>query len=97
MSVKAGDKIRVTRRMFGCAVVNEDFIVEEFRHCLGVFESENHRTAGRFTPLCDLYETGSESEQKYISNFGEYYTNMVQMWMDLPSDDISTKATGKGE
>jgi len=61
----------------------KDYVVEEFRYCLGVFESEDHRKAGRFTPLCDLYEPGPESEEKYIPNFGEYKTNMVQAWMDL--------------
>jgi hypothetical protein len=62
----------------------EDFTVEEFRYCLGIFESEQHRQAGRFTPLCDLYERGPDSENSYISNFGEYYTNPVQAWMDIP-------------
>ncbi len=82
--MKEGDKIRVFHHIMGSRIGTSDFIIEEFRYCLGVFESEDHRTAGRFTPLCNLYEPGSESEQEYIPNFGEYHTNMVQCWMDLP-------------
>jgi hypothetical protein len=84
--MKAGDKIRVQRYMFGHPVEQQDFTVEEFRYCLGIFESDPHRQANRFTPLCDLYDRGPESENGYISNFGEYYTNPVQAWMDLPRD-----------
>jgi len=82
--MEVGDKIRVFQYIMGhIQDGTEDYTVEEFRHCLGVFEDEDHRTAGRFTPLCDLYERGPDSEQKYISNFGEYYTDMVQSWMDI--------------
>ena len=77
--MKAGDRIKVFF-YYG----DEDFTVEEFRHCLGFFRSEAHRTAGSFTPLCDLYEAGPESEQKYIVNFGTYDTNQVQAWADIP-------------
>ena len=84
--MKAGDKIRVQRYMMGYAVEQCDFIVEEFRFCLGIFQSDQHRKADRFLPLCDLYERGPESKNDYISNFGEYYTNPVQAWMDLPRD-----------
>lgn len=63
----------------------EDYTVEEFRHCLGIFQTEQAREAGDFTPLCELYEAGPDSEQKYISNYGEYTTNKVQAWMDIPS------------
>ena len=90
--MKAGDRIRCTRRIFGTAVENMDFTIEEFRHCLGIFESDNHRKAGKFTPLCALYEKGADSEERYIPNFGSYYTNMVQAWMDLASKD-STQDT----
>ena len=69
--------------MMGHAQYQEDFIVEEFRYCLGIFESDEHRIAGRFTPLCDMFERGPESKNSYISNFGEYTTNQVQGWMDL--------------
>jgi len=62
----------------------EDFIVEEFRHCLGIFANNEDRIMERFTPLCDLYGPGPESEQQYMSNRGEYITNMVPSWMDLP-------------
>ena len=84
--MKVGDKIRVFEYVCGHNCGTNDFIVEEFRHCLGVFQSENHRIAGRFTPLCDLFEPGPESKQRYLSNFGEYHTNMVQSWMDIPND-----------
>ena len=82
--MKIGDRIRVQRYILGHLSNTEDFTVEEFRYCLGIFESEQDRTAGRFTPLCDLYVRGAESEQKYISNYGEYFTNHVQSWMDIP-------------
>lgn len=60
----------------------QEFVVEEFRDCLGVFLSDQHRTAGRFVPLCDLYQPGLKSEEKYIPNFGSYYTNMVPQWQN---------------
>ena len=82
--MKEGDKIRVFTYTMGHQTGTKDFIVEKFRHCLGVFESGSHRTAGHFTPLCELYEPGPDSERRYISNYGEYYTNMIQSWMDLP-------------
>lgn len=80
MKMKVGDKIRVFTG-FGDT---GDFIVEEFRYCLGIFSSKDHRKAGDFTPLCVLYEKGPDSEKDYISNFGEYWTNKVQGWMDIP-------------
>ena len=79
--MKAGDKIRIKRWTGQC----EDFTVEEFRYCLGIFESDEHRLAGRFTPLCELYEPGPDSEQGYIPNFGEYTTNHVPAFMNLPN------------
>ena len=56
---------------------HKDFTVEEFRYCLGIFVNENDRTAGKFTPLCELYRAGPESEERYIGNYGTYYTNQV--------------------
>lgn len=82
--MKAGDRIRVQQYIMGCPTEQEDFTVEEFRYCLGFFESEQHRTMGIFTPLCDMYEKGPDSEEKYMSNMGEYVTNKVPAWMDLP-------------
>jgi hypothetical protein len=82
--MEEGDRIRITRYMMGCRCGNEDFTVEEFRYCLGIFESDEHRKAGNFTPLCDLYEAGPESENAYISNFGEYVTNKVPAFMNIP-------------
>jgi len=79
--MKPGDKIRIFT-IFGDT---EDFIVEEFRYCLGIFPSEQHRKAGHFTPLCELYEPGAYSKQEYISNYGNYNSNEVQAWMDIPN------------
>ena len=62
-----------------------DYTVEEFRQCLGVFLSEQHREAGDFTPLCVLWESGPGSKEKYICNYGGYQTNMVPKWMNLPT------------
>ena len=83
--MKAGDKVRLTEYCMGHAIGTNDFTVEEFRYCLGIFESELHRMAGRFTPLCELYERGPESEDSYISNFGPYVTNMVPAFMNIPN------------
>lgn len=82
--MKAGDRIRITEYMMGHAIGTEDYTVEEFRFCLGIFESEAHREAGRFAPLCDMYEGGPDSENKYISNFGEYVSNQVPAFMNIP-------------
>ena len=81
--MKAGDNIRIQRYMMGHPQYLEDFTIEEFRYCLGFFESPQHRMAGKFTPLCDVYEAGPESERSYISNFGEYITNEVPAWMNI--------------
>lgn len=82
--MKPGNKIRVTEYYYDQAIGYNDFIVEEFRYCLGIFKSEEHRQAGHFTPLCELYERGPDSELEYIPNYGEYLTNMVQGWSDIP-------------
>ena len=80
--MREGDKIRCFTIHGGTT----DLVVEKFRYCLGVFPSEKHRETGKFVPLCELYENGPYSEKKYISNFGEYYTNQVQAWMDIPQE-----------
>ena len=85
--MKAGDRIRIKTIWGDC----QDYTVEEFRYCLGIFASNEHRTGGKFTPLCELYENGPYSKNKYISNFGEYYTNQVQRWMDIPKLDKEAK------
>ena len=82
--MQAGNRIKVPYFICGHIAGWEEFTVEEFRHCLGFFESEAHRQANNFTPLCDLYERGPDSENDYISNYGEYYTKPVQTWIDLP-------------
>lgn len=83
--MKAGDRIRVQHYIMGSAAYTEDYTVEYFRYCLGIFLSDEHSQAGNFTPLCELYEKGPDSEDGYISNYGEYYTNPVQGWMDICS------------
>lgn len=82
--MKPGDKIRVFKYTMGFRTGTKDLVVEKFRYCLGVFASSENRLAENFTPLCDLFEPGPDSKQKYIPNHGEYHTNMVQAWMDLP-------------
>ena len=82
--MKEGDRIRVQKYIFGHPLRTDDYTVELFRYCLGIFLDEAHRTAGNFTPLCDLFENGPDSESAYISNYGEYFTNQVQGWMDIP-------------
>ena len=68
--MKAGDRIKVDMGWAGMYSDWQVFTVEEFRHCLGFFASEDHRKAGRFTPLCEVYCDGPDSEIAYISNFG---------------------------
>jgi len=80
--MKAGDRIRI-KTFYGEIL---DFNVEEFRHCLGVFQSEDHRKAQRFTPLCDLYEPAPDAKQGYISNFGEYWDSYVPLYMNIPKE-----------
>jgi hypothetical protein len=82
--MEVGDRIKVFVYYRGIETGSKDLVVEKFRHCLGVFESEQDRVVGNFTPLCELYEPGPESEKKYMPNYGEYYTNEVQAWVDLP-------------
>jgi len=82
--MKIGDWIRLQKYIYGEPSHTDDYEVEMFRHCLGVFLSPQDRTSGNFTPLCELFEPGPNSEQKYIPNYGEYWTNQVQGWMDIP-------------
>jgi len=82
--MKEGDRIRLQKYICGTPSYTEDYTIVEFRYCLGIFQSPQHEQASDFTPLCELYESGPESKSDYISNFGEYYTNPVQSWMDIP-------------
>lgn len=82
--MKIGDRVRVDLGNWMCKDL-QDFTLEEFRYALGFFESESHRLMGKFTPLCNLYERGPDSENAYMSNMGEYVTNMVPAFMELPS------------
>jgi hypothetical protein len=82
-----GDWIRLT----GWYGQTYDLEVEMFRDCLGVFQSDQHRTAGRFTPLCELYEAGAGSERDYTPNFGEYIKNPVASWMQIPKPKYGEK------
>ena len=81
--MKVGSKIRVQYHKGEHPIDIKDYTIEEFRYCLGFFESEQDRKANRFTPLCELYERGPDSKSNYIPNYGEYYTNPVQGWMDI--------------
>lgn len=75
-----GDRIRIEGQWSN----SFSLTVEMFRDCLGVFLTDQHRTAGKFTPLCELYGFGAGSANGYISNFGEYIKNPVAEWMQLP-------------
>ena len=86
--MKAGDRIRIDLGWGGMYTDLQDFIVEEFRFCLGIFKSEDHRKAGKFTPLCELYGIGPDTENAYISNFGDYYTNQVPQWMNIAEGNL---------
>jgi hypothetical protein len=96
--MKAGDRIRLTEYIMGTHPIGtNDYTVEEFRFCLGIFQSEQHRKAESFTPLCDIYDRGPDSENKYISNFGEYVSNLVPAFMNIPKPDdhdLLESATG---
>ena len=83
--MKVGDKIRVQKYIMGTPAYTDDYIVEEFRFCLGIFLSEEHRTAQLFTPLCELYSPAPDAKEGYIPNFGEYYDKYVQSFMNLPN------------
>ena len=81
MKLKCGDRIEMEYYIMGKPTGEwHKYTVEEFRQCLGIFESDDHRTAGNFTPLCELYKAGPDSREKYISNYGSYTTNMVPGW-----------------
>ena len=95
--MQVGDKIRVFTYFMGKQTRTKDLLVEEFRFCLGVFASSDARQAGHFTPLCDLYKPGPDGETKYIPNYGEYETNMVQAWMDVPCLPVAGGENMKGE
>lgn len=86
--MKAGDRIRVQKYIMGHPSHTDDYTVEEFRHCLGIFLSGAHRTAQVFTPLCELYEPAPGAKQEYLSNFGEYYADHVQSFMNIPKETL---------
>lgn len=74
---KAGDKVRVERYMFGYFDGFEIFELCDFHYCLGIWQSEDHKKAHRFTPLCELITPSPESKKGYISNFGEYNSEYI--------------------
>lgn len=84
--MQAGDKIRVQFYSRWGATDIKDYIVEEFRYCLGIFKTDDDRTAQNFTPLCELYIPAPDAKKGYISNYGEYYDKYVQDFMNLPRD-----------
>jgi hypothetical protein len=85
--MKAGDRIRVQKYIAGHASHCDDYTVEEFRFCLGVFLSEADRTAQNFTPLCELFEPAPDAAQGYIPNYGPFWDKWVQGFMNLPRKD----------
>ena len=86
--MKAGDKIKVDMGWSGMYSDWQVFEVEEFRHCLGIFKSSDHREMGKFIPLCELYCEGPDSEDKYMPHLGEYKTNLVQSWIDCTDNVV---------
>lgn len=80
-----GKRIRVQKYTMGHPTHQDDYTIEEYRHCPGIFLSKAHRTACEFTPLCELYDPAPGAERRYLSNHGEYYDEWVQGWMDLPT------------
>lgn len=84
--MKVGDRIRVQKYICRYPSHQDDYIVEEFRYCLGIFLSENDRTAQNFTPLCELYEPAPDAKKGYISNYGDYYDSYVQAFMNIPNE-----------
>lgn len=84
MNIKAGDKIKLPDYICGWRQNTwSTFEVVEFRNCLGIFHSNEAREALEFTPLCELYEPGPDSEEKYISNYGNYISNLVPAFILL--------------
>ena len=81
--MRAGDRIRVDVGFWNYATL-EDFTVEEFRDTLGIFKCDDARATGSFTPLCELYGKGPDSKREYRSNWGEYTSNQVPIYMNLP-------------
>ena len=57
--MKIGDTIKLQVEYEGWT----RFKVEEFRHCLGIFKSDEAREAGRFRPLCKMYIGGPDSDR----------------------------------
>ena len=80
--MQVGDKIRVEFE-YG---EMRDFVLEEYRYCLGFFPSPEAREACNFMPLCKVYGEGPDSKRGYVPNYGAYFTNQVPLWMDLPRD-----------
>lgn len=77
--MKAGDVIIVDSYCphTGAKDGEDELTIEEYRHTLGVFMREETREAGDFTPLCELYMKGPDTEEAYCCNHGPYFTNMV--------------------
>ncbi|MBQ0243235.1 hypothetical protein [Citrobacter freundii] len=76
---KAGDVIRWTRDDNWRGIEVVEYTLEVYRFTLGFFESEDHRVAGRFTPICDsdLWIDGPDTEERYMPHMGLYHSNQV--------------------
>lgn len=87
--MKVGDFIRVQKYTMGYPHYQVDYVVEEFRHCLGIFLSGDDRTAQNFTPLCELYTPAPDAKKGYISHYGEYYDKYVQNFMNITKIELT--------
>jgi hypothetical protein len=81
--MKAGDRIRLDVGNGNYSDLR-DFTVEEFRFCLGIFLDDYRRYVGEFTPLCELYGPGPDSKHNYLNGYGDYITNKVPLFMNIP-------------
>lgn len=89
MNPKAGDIIRVFLGNSWYETL-EEFTLEEFRFTIGFFKSEQDREAGNFTALSDneIYTRGPDSKNCYVSNYGEYISNLVPNFEIIRSDKL---------
>lgn len=76
--LKVGDKVLVKWHN-GLYPEEGVFVLEEYMFCLGYFESEEHRTMHRFTPLSDLMQP-ADDRTAHMSNIGSYPIEVVPMF-----------------
>ena len=86
MNIKAGDRIRVRFVPYPNCEEFEEYTVEEFRGCLGIFETGSCRKAQEFSPLCSLYRKSRDAVQGYIPNYGEYWDKWEPAFEKIEED-----------